>query len=75
MIHIKKEYLDLTISSPFTGKDVYVRTMEFGLYEPFHNAGYQWLFIEEEKIVDRPTECVHCGELLENCECEDKTKD
>jgi len=68
-MRIKEEHLDLHISSPFTGKTIYVRTMEPGLYKPFYDNGYQWLFTEEKY----PT-CPECDERLEDCECEDSLK-
>ena len=50
---IKEEHLDLTISCPFTGKMLWVRELEVGLYEPFYKAGYEWLF-ENDIVIELP---------------------
>lgn len=52
-MNIKKEYLDLMISCPFTGKHKWVRELEVGLYEPYSNAGYEWLF-EAGMVIEGP---------------------
>ena len=50
---IKEEHLDLTISCPFSGKMLWVRELEVGLYEPFYKAGYEWLF-EKGIVIEGP---------------------
>jgi hypothetical protein len=52
-MNIKEEHLDLTISCPFTGKMLWVRELEAGLYEPFYKAGYEWLF-ENNTVIEAP---------------------
>lgn len=62
---IKDEYLDIYISSPFTGKTIWARDLDPEAYKYFFNKGYEWMFYFT---------CEECGERFEDCECEDLRK-
>lgn len=45
---VKEEFLDLVVSCPFTGKHLWLRDVETGMYKYLYNAGYEYLFEVKE---------------------------
>lgn len=69
---IKEEHLDKTISCPFSGKMIWVRELDFRLYNLYFNKGYQWLFIEDEFPSVSEDEFFESVEKVANFELEKK---